>query len=608
LNIPDLANQPSRNPLKLLADFKDLGKKVAKEIKDAEAQSKKAGKTAHDEATRKEFDLVFAELKRIEKIHDDFDLHVLELAAMAGGNATSEDILNLEHKIEEEEEKLDKSLSSLLNELAKFTEMASRKALADEQMGLAVIVILSIASLLIMATGSVFVIMSIVRPLNATTKGFVALSEGDFTVKASKTIFEDEIREMNLALEDYRKATIERARLEEKERESREAREKRQTETNQLVEIFGASIRGIFDLISKNTSNMSNQVDMVANDATSTRAKADELLRLSETTSENAQQVSAATEEMVASIQEIASQAVSASEIADQALAESSKSADEVRHLKEAAEKIGAVIDIIGDIAEQTNLLALNATIEAARAGDAGKGFAVVASEVKALATQTSNATAEIAGQIKGIQNASSQAADSIEGIGSVIVKLNELSTAITSAITEQEATTQEIAHNIGTVAEISQSVNSSLEDVRNSAKNSETLAENVGSSSRELQHEATSLGGEVDTFLEALTNTGADDEETVVDTRTVDFKSKVEFQGKTRDGRIMEISPSFVLFSPALEMELGAQVTVVIDDWDQSLKARVSRASNRGTYLQLPLHSEHIAKIRQKLNTIKAA
>src|SRR3546814_2688665 len=64
--------------------------------------------------------------------------------------------------------------------------------------------------------------------------------------------------------------------------------------------------------------------------------------------------------------------------------------------LQEALAQVAQVAKGIDAIAKQTNLLALNATIEAARAGDAGKGFAVVAGEVKALATQTSNATAQI--------------------------------------------------------------------------------------------------------------------------------------------------------------------------------------------------------------------
>jgi methyl-accepting chemotaxis protein len=64
--------------------------------------------------------------------------------------------------------------------------------------------------------------------------------------------------------------------------------------------------------------------------------------------------------------------------------------------LTAALQQVGKVAGGIQAIAKQTNLLALNATIEAARAGDAGRGFAVVAGEVKALARQTSEATARI--------------------------------------------------------------------------------------------------------------------------------------------------------------------------------------------------------------------
>ncbi|WP_170149775.1 methyl-accepting chemotaxis protein [Rhodoplanes roseus] len=64
--------------------------------------------------------------------------------------------------------------------------------------------------------------------------------------------------------------------------------------------------------------------------------------------------------------------------------------------LRGALERVAKAAGGIDAIARQTNLLALNATIEAARAGEAGRGFAVVAQEVKALAKQTSEATAEI--------------------------------------------------------------------------------------------------------------------------------------------------------------------------------------------------------------------
>ncbi|RME94717.1 MAG: hypothetical protein D6773_19275 [Alphaproteobacteria bacterium] len=74
-----------------------------------------------------------------------------------------------------------------------------------------------------------------------------------------------------------------------------------------------------------------------------------------------------------------------------------SRSRENIQVLTEQIGRVAGVAEQINAIARQTNLLALNATIEAARAGDAGKGFAVVAGEVKVLATQTSEATEEIA-------------------------------------------------------------------------------------------------------------------------------------------------------------------------------------------------------------------
>jgi len=64
--------------------------------------------------------------------------------------------------------------------------------------------------------------------------------------------------------------------------------------------------------------------------------------------------------------------------------------------VEKALTDVAGVSKAIEAIAQQTNLLALNATIEASRAGDAGRGFAVVAAEVKALSSQTREATLRI--------------------------------------------------------------------------------------------------------------------------------------------------------------------------------------------------------------------
>lgn len=58
--------------------------------------------------------------------------------------------------------------------------------------------------------------------------------------------------------------------------------------------------------------------------------------------------------------------------------------------------KINQLAGTIQEIAEQTTLLSLNASIEAARAGEQGKGFAVVAGEIAKLATESTDASADI--------------------------------------------------------------------------------------------------------------------------------------------------------------------------------------------------------------------
>ena len=145
--------------------------------------------------------------------------------------------------------------------------------------------------------------------------------------------------------------------------------------------------------------------------------------------------VASATEELTASIAEISRQVHDSSKMAEDAVTEVNRTNADVDSLSEEAAKITNVVDFINEIAEKTNLLALNATNEAARAGEAGKGFAVVASEVKSLASQTAQATDQITAQISSIQHATKNSADGMAGIGKTITRVNEIATAIASAV-----------------------------------------------------------------------------------------------------------------------------------------------------------------------------
>ena len=217
---------------------------------------------------------------------------------------------------------------------------------------------------------------------------------------------------------------------------------------------------------------------------------------------QNVQTVASATEELSSSIREIGNQVSESSRIVGAAVTQADDTNAKVKALAEAAQKIGDVVTLINEIAGQTNLLALNATIEAARAGEAGKGFAVVASEVKNLATQTAKATEEIAGQVRAIQDATDTSAQAIDTIAQTINRVNEISTAIASAVEEQGAATQEIARNVQQAAQGTTEVSSNIGSVTQVAQETGAAATQLLSSAGELARNGTLLRSQVDDFL----------------------------------------------------------------------------------------------------------
>lgn len=156
--------------------------------------------------------------------------------------------------------------------------------------------------------------------------------------------------------------------------------------------------------------------------------------------------VAAATEGMARNATAIKARIEAVTEAAAATAADVRAANETVSGLQVGAAKIGTIADLISGIANQVNLLALNATIEAARAGAAGKGFAVVAIEVKSLAGQTALATGEVRMQIESIRQSIACVADAVGRISERVNRLNDASTAIATAVEQQEASTRVIA------------------------------------------------------------------------------------------------------------------------------------------------------------------
>lgn len=209
----------------------------------------------------------------------------------------------------------------------------------------------------------------------------------------------------------------------------------RKAANTRLADEFEADVKALVSDVAGSAHDMENTAQSLAASAQQTNQQSSAL--------------AAASEELAMSITEISRQLSEATNVVDLAVQLTSRSEEQVGNLLSVSEKVGSVTQLIAQIASQTNLLALNATIEAARAGEAGRGFAVVAAEVKALANQTTKATADIAQHIKDIQASSTATAQAIQEISRVITTVSEVNSSIAGAIEEQTATTREVSSNL---------------------------------------------------------------------------------------------------------------------------------------------------------------
>jgi methyl-accepting chemotaxis protein len=342
----------------------------------------------------------------------------------------------------------------------------------------------------------------ICRPIVDITASMSRLAGGDASGETPASDRRDEIGAMAAAVQVFKDNMIRADHLAAEQSAQNVTKMRRARMLDDLTRSFEAKVSELMSGLSSSSATMETTARSMLSTATANNRQAGIVAGASEQTSANVQMVASATEELTSSITEISRQVAQSAEISARAVENARRTGDTARSLAAGAQKIGDVVTLIQNIAAQTNLLALNATIEAARAGEAGRGFAVVASEVKSLAGQTAKATTEISEQVAAIQGASDETVAAIRSVVDVITEINQIGSAIASAIEEQGSATKEIARNVQQAAQGTQEVTSNISGVQQAADNTGAAATQVLGAAEQLSRQSNDLASQVDRFL----------------------------------------------------------------------------------------------------------
>lgn len=150
-------------------------------------------------------------------------------------------------------------------------------------------------------------------------------------------------------------------------------------------------------------------------------------------------------------------------------------------------EYISDVIAGINAISLQTNLLSLNASIEATRLGEAGKGFAVVAEEIGTLAGETQKLTSNMEQFVETIKEASEKsvqsASNTVESLEAMSKKINY----VWDLNRESQQSVARVNDSIRSIAEVSENISSSMNEMENQLRNSTSFMNQVSADLKKL-------------------------------------------------------------------------------------------------------------------------
>jgi methyl-accepting chemotaxis protein len=253
---------------------------------------------------------------------------------------------------------------------SQMTALAGIKSEANdqEQKVLWESIAIVLASLLIATGFAVWVIRSVVQPLNQleSVAGFMA--KGDFS------------HELNPRYKD---------------------------EVGAVIQAFNQTANGLSLLVNgvrTKARDVHEAADLIHQRNDRLQKRTDEQTKALNTSSGYLEEVNRLVNDNASLATQSSSLAGNMAQIAERSQEALQTATAEMRRVEQSSIKVGEIISLIDSIAFQTNILALNAAVEAARAGEHGRGFAVVASEVRNLAGRSTAASKDIKALIQESQ------------------------------------------------------------------------------------------------------------------------------------------------------------------------------------------------------------